>query len=212
MDFPLLTQEISGLRFDVFPDFCRLTDEVGNILAEYARCHIRETAPDEAPEGSAVLARDNGMEPRILITPDCDIAAILPYLRAMKPADTSHLQQSEIGCGAAVVAHLRGIPVGDAMHRLYPSGRVYKIGTRRLAKITGTNRVDCGGGWPEAMDLHAVAALIRNPHRKIQQHYISIDPGPVITDPELVLRYRLEEYPRREWEPRVVFTRPKQPL
>lgn len=64
--------------------------------------------------------------------------------------------------------------------------------------------------WEEVRRAKAIAALIKNTNPRLGRHYghyVAINPGMVIVDPELVLRYPLAEYPRRDWTPLMYFTR-----
>ncbi len=212
MDFPTYWRTLDGIRDEVFPCFYRLTDESnGAILIEFGKAHIDKGMDLSAfPPGSVGLNRgkcENSPTPLIVRAVPRNADLIAAILR-MRPADVSHMQLHDVGCGTAVIAHLTGATYADAVRRLFPkSGNPRKIGTMRLAELTGTNRIlSQSRTWAEAERAGAVAALIRHPRG--YQHYIAIDPGMVVVDPELVMHYPLAEYPRRDWRPMAYFVRP----
>ena len=228
MDSPIFSAIDAGaLAFDVFPCFFRVSTDSGDILAEYGRAHVvRLTAdmvpagkipPGGIPRGSIALDRYGNMrQSRRLPIPFClpatqDNGELIRAILAMKPADVSHLQLDDDGCGPAVVARLTGKSYAESVRTLYPSGKVRILGTQRLAQATGTTRHWCKRNtWAEVKEAGAVAALIKNMDKrgKFQYgHFVSIDPGMVVIDPELVLHYPLAEYPRKTWTPLMYFTR-----
>ena len=228
MDSPIFSAIDAGaLAFDVFPKFFRVSTDSGHILAEYGRAHVVRLSanmvstgkipPGGIPPGSIALDRYGGMrQSRRLPIPFCipatqDNGELLRAILAMKPADVSHLQLDDNGCGPAVIARLTGKTYAEAVRTLYPSGKVGILGTQRLAEATGTIRHWCKRNtWEEVKGARAVAALIKNKDNasKFQYgHYVSIDPDMVVVDPELVLHHPLAEYPRRNWTPLMYFTR-----
>ena len=211
------------VRFEVFPRFFRVSvASTGAIVAEYGAAHIVKRVdwantpwPDAAtvPRSSVVLDKFGGYRasPQSL-TPfvvrdvpgneDCVRA-----IRAMLPADVSHMQRHDAGCGAAVVAILTSKPYDDVIRSLYPSGIVRALGTLRLATATGTIRRLCNS-WAGATRANAVAVLIKDVRNaKRYGHYVAIRAGEII-DPQLVLHYPLAEYPRKDWQPLRCFVRP----
>ena len=228
MDLPTYAatrRDPSGVdvRFEVFPRFFRVSlAATGVIVAEFGSAHIVKRVdwantpwPDAAtvPRSSVVLDKFGGYRAsNQALTPfvvrnvpgneDC-----IRAIRAMLPADVSHMQRHDAGCGAAVVAVLTGKPYGDVIRSLYPSGIVRALGTLRLANATGTVRRQCQS-WTEAMATKAVAVLVKDTRNaKRYGHYITIQDRKII-DPELVLHYPLAEYPRKGWQPLRCFVRP----
>lgn len=215
MESPIYARTVDGIRDEVFSRFYRIsTAETGDILAEFGAAHI-VAAPDahRFPPGSVLLDRYSNLRPSrnaptpLLLRATPENAALIAAVRAMRPADVSHMQRHDNGCGAAVVAWLTGASYADAVRDLYPSGAVRVLGTQRLAAATRTKRRECeSGSWDEAARAGAVAALIRAPAARVG-HYVVIKPGMAIVDPELVLPWRLAEYPRRAWSPLMYFVR-----
>lgn len=224
MDSPEYTERTSrGLVYEVYRRFLRVSTDVGDILAEFGAAHIvRE--PDwrrwpwpipegGIPAGSIMLDRygemkasRHGVTPAgILNVPER--RALLAAVLAMDAADVSHMQNDDSGCGAAVVATLRGISYAQAVVELYKGRAVRMMGTQRLAAATGTTCKRSGAKTlAEAIKAGAIAALIRRDGAK-WGHYVAIAPGGVIVDPELVLHYPLADYPRRTWTPLMCFCR-----
>lgn len=231
MDSPEYTERNSrGLIYEVYRQFLRISTDAGGILAEFGAAHIVRN-PDwrrwpwqvpagGIPAGSVILDRYGGMKASrhgvtpvgILNTPER--RALLRAVLAMKAADVSHMQMDDNGCGAAVMARLMGISYAEAVRKI---GRGI-VGTKRLAAATGTRRMPCKARtWAEVADARVVAVLIRgdgvrgteaaSQDRARWGHYVAIEPGMVITDPELVLHYPLAEYPRRDWKPLMCFCR-----
>ena len=212
------------IRYEVFSRFFRLSVETtGAIIAEFGAAHVvRE--PDWSrwpwpipaggvPAGSVMLDRYGGAKASrhgvtpvgILNTPER--RPLLLAVLSMRSADVSHMQRDDNGCGAAVMARLVGIDYAEAVRKLYPSGIVRVLGTSRLADATCTTRHVCKRKtWEEVEKAGAVAALIRHDGAK-WGHYVAIEPGMVIVDPELVLHYPLAEYPRKAWTPQMYFVR-----
>ena len=209
------------VRFEVFRRFFRVSMAAsGDIVSEFGKAHIvkridwakcpaawRDSA---VPETSIVFDKFGGYrQSNQALTPFVvrdapENAACIAAVRAMLPANVSHMQLHDKGCGAAVVAHIIGKPYNEAIRMLYPSGNVRAMGTQRLANATKTTRRPCAS-WDEASSLNAAAVLIKNPHNpKRYGHYVAIDHG-VIIDSELVLRYPLAEYPRKDWLPIMCF-------
>lgn len=216
MDSQLLFERsLDGIRDEVSAHAYRLTDEsTGEILIEFGAAHIDTTQDLSAfPPGSLCLnigKRKNAPSPLVVQATPRNIA-LIAALKAMRPADISHMQQHDNGCGAAVIAHLTGATYKDTIRRLYPAGSPRVTGTQRLAAETDTRRIFCENhDWAEAKRAGAVAVLIKAPTTGPRQygHYVAIDPGMVVVDPELVLRYPLAEYPRRDWLPMAYFVRP----
>lgn len=220
MDSPEYTERTSrGLIYEVYRQFLRVSTDAGDILAEFGAAHI-VSEPDwrrwpwqapagGIPAGSVVLDRYGNMKASrhgvtpvgILNTPERH--ALLAAVLAMEAADVSHMQLDDNGCGAAVMARLMGISYAEAAGKI---GRGI-VGTKRLAAATGTTRRLCKSRtWAEVADAGAVAVLIRGKGRRYG-HYVSMVPGAVITDPELVLSYPLAEYPRKDWKPLMYFCR-----
>lgn len=214
MDYPTYRRTLDGIRDEVFPRFYRLTDEsTGAILIEFGKGHIDKGMDLSAfPSGSIGLNRGtckNSPTP-LVVKATSQNAELIKAIRAMRPADISHMQQHDNGCGAAVIAHLTGATYKDTIRRLYPAGKPRVTGTQRLAAETDTRRIFCEArNWAEAERAGAVAVLIKAPATGPRQygHYVAIDPGMVVVDPELVLRYPLAEYPRRDWVPMAYFVR-----
>ena len=218
MDSPIFSKVDDWGLWEVFPQFTRLSDEkTGEIYIEYGAGHL---APghkllkiEHVPDGSICL--DGGWCKRrpspLVIRSNGQCADLIPHILAMKTADVSHMQRDDNGCGPAVVAHLTRSSYADAVRKLYADGKVRILGTQRLADATGTVRSKCKSGtWDEAENANAVAALIKNTDPRLGRHYghyVSIDPGMVIVDPELVLHYPLAEYPRRAWSVLMYFVR-----
>ena len=220
MDSPEYTERNSrGLIYEVYRQFLRISTDAGGILAEFGAAHIVRKPdwrrwpwpiPAEGvPPGSIVLDRFGDMKASrhgvtpvgILNTPER--RALLRAVLAMEAADVSHMQNDDNGCGAAVMARLMGISYAEAAGKI---GRGI-VGTKRLAAATGTTRRTCKARtWAEVADAGAVAVLIRSEGRRYG-HYVSIGPGAVIADPELVLHYSLAEYPRKDWKPLMYFCR-----
>lgn len=215
MDSLVYSRSCDGIRDEVFTRFYRMTLEAtGELIIEYGAAHIDDRSPllRDVPKGSVCLDGGDGeARPTPLILRadprDAEKAALIAAIRSMRPADVSHMQRHDAGCGTAVIAHLTGATYDETARRLFPrSCTPRKIGTLRVAKETGTERrISAARTWEEAKDANACAALIRN--RRGNQHYISIDPGMVIVDPEMVLPYPLDEYPRRDWRPVAYFVR-----
>ena len=220
MDSPEYTERNSrGLVYEVYRRFLRVATSGGDILAEFGAAHI-VSEPDwrrwpwpipagGIPAGSVMLDRYGGMKASrhgvtpvgILNTPER--RALLRAVLAMETADVSHMQNDDNGCGAAVMARLMGISYAEAAEKI---GRGI-VGTKRLAAATRTTRRTCKARtWEEVEDAGAVAVLIRGEGRRYG-HYVTIGPGEVITDPELVLHYPLAEYPRKDWKPLMCFCR-----
>lgn len=211
------------VRFEVFPRFFRVSlKATGEIVAEFGAAHIVKRVdwsrcpwPDAAtvPRSSVVFDKFGGYRAsNQALTPfvvrdvpgneDC-----IRAVRAMLPADVSHMQRHDAGCGAAVVAILTGKPYDEAIRALYPSGNVRALGTLRLAQATGTQRRQCDS-WADAIRANAAAVLINNTRNAKQYgHYVAIQGGEII-DPELVMRYPLAKYPRKDWQPLRCFVRP----
>ena len=228
MDLPTYAatrRDPSGVdvRFEVFPRFFRVSlAATGEIVAEFGAAHIVKRVdwtntpwPDAAtvPRSSVVLDKYGGYRAsNQALTPfvvrdvpgneDC-----IRAVRAMLPADVSHMQRHDAGCGAAVVAILTGKPYGEVIRMLYPRGNVRALGTLRLANATGTQRCQCNS-WEDAARANAAAVLIKDVHGgRRYGHYIAIRAGEII-DPELVLPYALVDYPRKGWQPLRCFVRP----
>lgn len=215
----------------MFPRFFRVSVETtGDIIAEFGAAHVvrkidwskwpwpESVMPRSAfPATSVTLDRygdyklsKNSLTP-FVIRDAPDNAECLRTILAMKPADVSHMQCDDNGCGPAVVARLTRSSYAEVVRTLYPSGNVRILGTQRLAKASGTIRHECKRGtWEEVADANAVAVLIKNQDPRLGRHwghYVSIDPGMIIVDPELVLCYPLAEYPRKAWTPLMYFVR-----
>ena len=217
MDSPIYSRQIDEFRDEVFPQFYRISlieNDQAHILIEYGAAHIDNRADlSKYPQGSICLDRGrckNAPSP-LIITAKPENKELIAVIKAMKPADVSHIQTHDNGCGPAVVAHLTGTAYADAVRKLYTDGKVRILGTQRLADATGTVRRKCKSGtWEEAGNANAVAALIKNTDPLLGRHYghyVSIDPGMVIVDPELVLHYPLAEYPRKAWSVLMYFVR-----
>lgn len=224
MGSPEYTERTSrGLVYEVYRKFLRVSTDAGDILAEFGAAHIvRE--PDwrrwpwqvpagGIPAGSIILDRYGDMKTsRHGVTPVGILnlperRALLAAVLAMDAADVSHMQNDDNGCGAAVVATLRGISYAQAVVELYKGRAVRMMGTQRLAAATGMTCKRSGAETlAEAIKAGAVAALIRRDGAK-WGHYVAIAPGGVIVDPELVLHYPLADYPRRTWTPLMCFCR-----
>lgn len=221
MDCPIYSAiDAEGLALEVFPRFFRVSNGRGDILAEYGAAHVRrldagmipadKLPPGGVPRGALILDRYGDMKPSKLlpipfgVLPDMDGGAFRRAILSMKLADVSHLQNDDNGCGAAVVAHLAGISYAEAVKTLYKGRSVRPLGTQRLAAATGTTcKWRTSRTWTDAIEAGAVAALIKSTNlRAVRKwgHYVSIGPGAVIVDPELILKYPLAEYPRRAWE------------
>lgn len=224
MDSPEYTERTPrGLVYSVHRRFLRVATDGGDILAEFGAAHVvrkpdwsRWPWPIPAggvPPGSVVLDRYGNMAAsRHGVTPVgiLDTPERRPLLRAvlaMRAADVSHMQLDDNGCGAAVVATLRGIRYAQAVMELYKGRAVRMMGTQRLAAATGTTCKRSGAETlAEAIKTGAIAALIRRDGAK-WGHYVAIAPGGVIVDPELVLHYPLADYPRKTWTPLMCFCR-----
>ena len=109
MASPIYARTLDGITDEVFSRFYRVSlEETGDILAEFGAAHI-VAAPDARrfPPGSVLLDRYGGMRPSRAIPTPCVItarpanAALIAAVRAMRPADVSHLQNDDKGCGAA---------------------------------------------------------------------------------------------------------------
>lgn len=216
MDCPIYSAiDADGLALDVFPRFFRVSTDAGDILAEYGAAHVRtldagmipadKLPPGGIPRGALILDRYGNLKPSkrlpipFGVLPGMDGGALRNAILAMKPASVAHMQNDDNGCGPAVVATLRGISYAQAVEELYKGHAVRMLGTQRLAAATGTTCKRSGAETlAEAIKAGAVAALIRRDGAK-WGHYVAIAPGGVIVDPELVLKYQLTEYPRREW-------------
>lgn len=222
MDSPEYTERTNrGLVYTVYRRFLRVATSGGDIMTEFGAAHVvRE--PDWSrwpwpipaggvPAGSVMLDRygdakasRHGVTPvGVLNTPERR-----PLLRAvlsMDAADVSHMQRDDNGCGAAVMARLTGIDYAEAVRKVGCG----IVGTKRLAAETGTTRHICKARtWAEVEKSGAVAALIKNEDPRLGRHYghyVTIDPGMVVVDPELVLHYPLAEYPRKCWTPLAYF-------
>lgn len=218
MDSPVCTMRNSaGSRIEVYRQFGRIVAPGGEIAMEFAAAHIRQridrarwpvALPPNLPANAIAIDRYGdyraGKHTPIGITNPELIAAI----HAMRPANVAHLQCDDNGCGAAVVATLRGISYAQAVEELYKGRPVRMLGTQRLAAATGTTCKRGGvASLGEAIGAGAVAALVKRDGAK-WGHYVSIGPGGVVIDPELVLQYRLEDYPRKTWTPLAYFIRP----
>ena len=228
MDSPIYSAtDAEGLTLEVFPRFFRVSAPSGDILAEYGAAHVRtldagmipadKLPPGGVPRGALILDRYGDMKPSkrlpipFGVLPDMDGGALRRAILAMKPASVAHMQNDDNGCGPAVVAHVAGMSYAEAVRSLFSGGRVRITGTQKLANATGTRRHPCRSRtWEEALEHKAVAVLIKNMDPRLGRHYghfVAIDPGAAIVDPELVLRYPLAEYPRRAWTPMVYFVR-----
>lgn len=228
MDCPIYSAvDADGLALDVFPRFFRVSTDAGDILAEYGAAHVRrldagmipadKLPPGGVPRGALMLDRYGGMKPSkrlpipFGVLPEMDGGALRRAILAMKPANVAHMQNDDNGCGPAVVAHVAGMSYAEAVKSLFSDGRVRITGTQKLANATGTRRHPCKSRtWEEALEHKAVAVLIKNMDPRLGRHYghfVSVDPGAVIVDPELVLPHPLAEYPRREWKPLMYFSR-----
>lgn len=216
MDCPIYSAvDAEGLTLEVFPRFFRVSTAAGDILAEYGAAHVRrldagmipadKLPPGGIPRGTLILDRYGDLKPSkglpipFGVSPDMDGGALRNAILAMKPANVAHMQKSDNGCGPAVVATLRGISYAQAVEELYKGRGVRVLGTQRLAAATRTTCRRSGAETlAEAINAGAVAALIRRDGAK-WGHYVAIERGGVVVDPELILKYPLAEYPRRGW-------------
>lgn len=209
MDSPIcVKRNASGARMEIYPQFGRIVAPDGGILMEFAAVHVRDPVdrerwpvelPPGLPEGAIAIDRYGDYKPGRHTPHGVANAELIAAMRAMRPASVEHLQDDDNGCGAAVVATLRGISYAQAVEELYKGRAVRMLGTRRLAAATGTTCRRSGAETlAEAVEAGAVAALIRRDGAK-WGHYVAIAPGGVIVDPELILKYPLAEYPRRGW-------------
>lgn len=241
MGSPICTKRnAGGARMEIYPQFGRIVAPDGGILMEFAAAHVRDPVdrerwpvelPPGLPEGAIAIDRYGDYRPGRHTPHGVANSELIAAIRAMRPVSVAHLQNDDNGCGAAVVATLRGISYAEAVEELYgreakrslavkarggegwresgertgrspePQGRTVRmLGTQRLAAATGTTCKRSGAETlAQAINAGAVAALIRRDGAK-WGHYVAIAPGGVVVvDPELVLKYPLEEYPRREW-------------
>ncbi len=219
-----------GLVIEAYPRFLRVIAPDGEIVMEYGAAHVVKGAinlgeiyPEKSlptggiPKGSVFLDRYGNRKPsRKIGNPIALLASerrtgLIKAVRAMKHADVSHMQNDDNGCGPAVVARLNRTTYDEAARSLFPSGHVRILGTERLAAATGTKRHACKSKeWREVFDGDAVAALIKNEAPHLGNHYghfVAIEKGRRIIDPEMVLPYTFAEYPRRDWTPLMYFTR-----
>lgn len=209
MDSPICTKRnASGARMEIYPQFGRIVAPDGGILMEFAAAHVRDPVdrerwpvelPPGLPEGAIAIDRYGDYKPGRHTPHGVANSELIAAIRAMRPVSVAHLQNDDNGCGAAVVATLRGISYAEAVEELYKGRAVRMLGTQRLAAATGTT---CKRSGAETLDkaikAGAVAALIRRDGAK-WGHYVAIAPSGVIVDPELVLKWPLADYPRKEW-------------
>ena len=244
MDSPIcIKRNASGARMEIYPQFGRIVAPDGGILMEFAAAHVRDPVdrerwPVELPPGlpKGAIAIDRYGDYRAGRHTPHGVAnlELIAAIRAMRPVSVAHLQNDDNGCGAAVVATLRGISYTQAIEELYgreakrslavkakggargwresgeteertgrspePQRRAVRmLGTQRLAAATGTACKRSGAETlAEAIEAGAVAALIRRDGAR-WGHYVAIAPGGVVIDPELVLKWPLEDYPRKGW-------------
>ena len=244
MDSPIcIKRSASGARMEIYPQFGRIVAPDGGILMEFAAAHVRDPVdrerwpvelPPGLPEGAIAIDRYGDYKPGRHTPHGVANSELIAAIRAMRPVSVAHLQNDDSGCGAAVVATLRGISYTQAVEELYgreakrslavkakggargwrESGEVEErtgrspepqrravrmLGTQRLAAATGTTCKRSGAETlAEAIKAGAVAALIRRDGAR-WGHYVAIAPGGVVIDPELVLKWRLEDYPRKAW-------------
>lgn len=209
MGSPICTKRNpSGARIEVYPQFGRIVAPSGEILLEFAAAHVRRkidaarwpgALPPDLPAGAIAIDRYGNYKPGRNTPHGVSNPELVAAILAMCHASVAHLQNDDNGCGAAVVAKLRGISYAQAVEELYKGQAVRMLGTQRLAAATGTTCRRSGAETlAEAINTGAVAALIRRDGAK-WGHYVAIGRGGVIVDPELILQYPLAEYPRRGW-------------
>ena len=209
MGSPICTKRNpSGARIEVYPQFGRIVAPDGEILLEFAAAHVRRkidaarwpgALPPDLPDGAIAIDRYGKYKPGRNTPHGVSNPELVAAILAMRPASVAHLQNDDNGCGAAVVATLRGISYAQAVEELYKRRSVRMLGTQRLAAATCTTCRRSGAETlAEAIDASAVAALIRRDGAK-WGHYVAIERGGVVVDPELILKYHLAEYPRRGW-------------
>lgn len=209
MDSPICTKRnASGARMEIYPQFGRIAAPDGGILMEFAAAHVRDPVdrerwpvelPPGLPEGAIAIDRYGDYKSGRHTPHGVANLELIAAIRAMRPVSVEHLQNDDNGCGAAVVAALRGVSYAQAVEELYKGAAVRMLGTQRLAAATRTTCKRSGAETiAEAINAGAVAALIRRDGAK-WGHYVAIAPGGVIVDPELILKYPLAEYPRRGW-------------
>ena len=203
-----IKRNANGARIEIYPQYGRIVAPSGGILMEFAAAHVRRkidaarwpgVLPPDLPAGAIAIDRYGDYKPGRNTPHGILHPELLAAIRAMRPVSVEHLQNDDNGCGAAVVATLRGISYAQAVAELYKGRTVRMLGTQRLATATGTTCKRSGAETlAEAIKAGAVAALIRRDGAK-WGHYVAIAPGGVIVDPELVLKHPLAEYPRRGW-------------
>ena len=209
MDSPIcVKRNASGARIEIYPQFGRIVAPDGEILLEFAVAHVRRKidaarwpveSPPGLPEGAIAIDRYGDYKPGRHTPHGVANSELIAAIGAMRPVGVEHLQNDDNGCGAAVVATLRGISYAEAVEELYEGRAVRMLGTQRLAAATGTTCKRSGAETlAEAIEAGAVAALIRRDGAR-WGHYVAIAPGGVIVDSELILKYPLAEYPRRGW-------------
>lgn len=214
MDSPICAKTNSaGARIEVYGQFGRILAPDGEISMEFGAAHVRRhidrarwpaPLPANVPDEAVAIDRYGDYRPgrctpHGIVQPDL-VAAML----AMRPADVAHMQLDDNGCGIAIAAALAGETYRAMRARLCPSGHVRMLGTRRMASATGTSRHVCAS-WSEARQMGAVAVLIRRARAR-WGHFVAFE-GDVVTDPELVMRYHIAEYPRAHWQVLRCFTR-----
>lgn len=221
MESPICSKtNSSGSRIEIYRQFGRIVAPDGEIIQEFAAAHVRcpidrarwpVPIPPNIPPDAIAIDRYGGYRAGRHTPHGVTDPALIDAIRAMQPADVSHMQNDDNGCGPAVVAALNGTSYAQAVEALFTDGRVRVLGTQRLADATATSRHACKSHtWDEVQDARAVAALIKSASPWCSQrygHFISIDPDMMITDPELVLRHPLATYPRRRWIPMMYFVR-----
>ena len=209
MDSPIcVKRNASGARSEIYPQFGRIVAPDGGILMEFAAAHVRRkidaarwpgVLPPGLPEGAIAIDRYGDYKQGRHTPHGVANSELIAAIRAMRPVSVAHLQNDDSGCGAAVVATLRGISYTQAVEELYKGRAVRMLGTQRLAAATWTTCKRSGAETlAEAIKAGAVAALIRRDGAR-WGHYVAIERGGVIVDPELALKYPLAEYPRRGW-------------
>lgn len=217
MDSPICSKRnSSGARIEIYRRFGRFVAPDGDITMEFSAQHVRAPIdrscwpvpfPNNISPDAIAIDRYGNYKPGRGTPHGITDPELIAAIHAMTLVDVSHLQNDDNGCGAAVVAWLRGMSYAQAVEELYAGHGVRMLGTQRLATATGTTRKwGNGATLADAIAAGAVAALIKRDGAK-WGHYVAINFDAIITDPELVLRYPFAIYPRRDWQMLAYFVR-----
>ncbi|MBQ6140801.1 MAG: hypothetical protein IJI54_05890 [Kiritimatiellae bacterium] len=185
MDSPVCTMRNSaGSRIEVYRQFGRIVAPDGEIAMEFAAAHIRQRI-------------DRARWP-VALPPNLPANAIA----IDRYGDYRAGKHTPIGItNPELIAAIHAMRPANVAHLQCDDNGCGAAATGTTCKRGGVASLG------EAIGAGAVAALVKRDSAK-WGHYVSIGPGGVVIDPELVLQYRLEDYPRKTWTPLAYFIRP----